>query len=307
MHKKLIIFSLSFLLAVPAAFSQELQARVTVLSRGINSTVDKKIFTTLQTQLNNLMNSRRWTNDQFQSNEKIVCSFILSVESILETNNYKATLTVQTARPIFNTSYQSALVNYLDADVAFKYVEFQPVEFNENRVQGTDASVANLPAIFAYYAYMILGLDYDSFSPKGGDEFYRKAQNIINNSPEGKYISGWKVFDGVRNRYWLNENLINTRYNIVHDAMYKYYRSGLDKLYENEAEGRKNLLQSLAQLQAFNRENPNTMILQFFFQGRAQELIGIFRKGSDEEKTKLIELITEIDIVNEPLYKQELK
>ncbi len=307
MHKKLIIFSLSFLLAVPAAFSQELQARVTVLSRGINSTVDKKIFTTLQTQLNNLMNSRRWTNDQFQSNEKIVCSFILSVESILETNNYKATLTVQTARPIFNTSYQSALVNYLDADVAFKYVEFQPVEFNENRVQGTDASVANLPAIFAYYAYMILGLDYDSFSPKGGDEFYRKAQNIINNSPEGKYISGWKVFDGVRNRYWLNENLINTRYNIVHDAMYKYYRSGMDKLYENEAEGRKNILQSLAQLQAFNRENPNTMILQFFFQGRAQELIGIFRKGSDEEKTKLIEFITELDIVNAPLYKQELK
>jgi len=307
MHKKLIIFSLSFLLAVPAAFSQELQARVTVLSRGINSTVDKKIFTTLQTQLNNLMNSRRWTNDQFQSNEKIVCSFILSVESILETNNYKATLTVQTARPIFNTSYQSALVNYLDADVAFKYVEFQPVEFNENRVQGTDASVANLPAIFAYYAYMILGLDYDSFSPKGGDEFYRKAQNIINNSPEGKYISGWKVFDGVRNRYWLNENLINTRYNIVHDAIYKYYRSGLDKLYEHEAEGRKNILQSLLQLQAFNRENPNTMILQFFFQGRAQELIGIFRKGSDEEKTKLIELITELDIVNAPLYKQELK
>ena len=307
MHKKLIIFSLSFLLAVPAAFSQELQARVTVLSRGINSTVDKKIFTTLQTQLNNLMNSRRWTNDQFQSNEKIVCSFILSVESILETNNYKATLTVQTARPIFNTSYQSALVNYLDADVAFKYVEFQPVEFNENRVQGTDASVANLPAIFAYYAYMILGLDYDSFSPKGGDEFYRKAQNIINNSPEGKYISGWKVFDGVRNRYWLNENLINTRYNIIHDAIYKYYRSGLDKLYENEPEGRKNILQSLAQLQAFNRENPNTMILQFFFQGRAQELIGIFRKGSDEEKTKLIEFITELDIVNAPLYKQELK
>ena len=307
MHKKLIIFSLSFLLAVPAAFSQELQARVTVLSRGINSTVDKKIFTTLQTQLNNLMNSRRWTNDQFQSNEKIVCSFILSVESILETNNYKATLTVQTARPIFNTSYQSALVNYLDADVAFKYVEFQPVEFNENRVQGTDASVANLPAIFAYYAYMILGLDYDSFSPKGGDEFYRKAQNIINNSPEGKYISGWKVFDGVRNRYWLNENLINTRYNIIHDAIYKYYRSGLDKLYENEPEGRKNILQSLSQLQAFNRENPNTMILQFFFQGRAQELIGIFRKGSDEEKTKLIEFITELDIVNAPLYKQELK
>ena len=307
MNKQLGITLILFFSILTTLRAQELQAKVTVIASRVNSTVDKKIFITLQTQLNNLMNTRRWTNDQYQTTEKIECSFILNIESILEPNVYKASLTVQTARPVYNTTYQSALINYMDADVAFKYVEFQPVEFNESRIQGNDATAANLTALFAYYAYMIIGLDDDSFSPKGGDAFFRKAQNIVNNAPEGKNLSGWKVFDGLRNRYWLNENLINTRYNIVHDVIYSYYRSGLDKLYENEAEARKNILQSLTQLQAFNKENSNTMILQFFMQGKAQELIGIFKKGTPEEKQKAIELLNELDIVNGPLYKQELK
>ena len=296
-----------FLLMGYVSKAQELQARVSVIASRVNSTVDKKIFITLQTQLNNLMNTRRWTNDQFQSTEKIECSFILNIESILETNVYKASLTVQTARPVYNSTYQSALINYMDADVAFKYVEFQPMEFNESRVQGNDAAVANLPALFAYYAYMIIGLDYDSFSPKSGDAYYRRAQNIVNNAPEGKNLNGWKVFDGLRNRYWLNENLINNRYNIVHDVIYSYYRSGLDKLYDNEVEARKNIIQSLTQLQAFNKENANTMILQFFMQGKTQELIGIFKKGTPEERAKAIEILNELDVVNGPLYKQELQ
>jgi hypothetical protein len=253
------------------------------------------------------MNNRKWTSDQFQPNEKIECSFILNIESIVETNVYKATLTIQAARPVFNSSYQAALVNYIDADVSFKYIEFQPVEFNENRVQGTDAAASNLTAVFAYYAYMIIGLDYDSFAPKGGDAYYRRAQNIINNAPEGKSISGWRLFDGSRNRYWLNENLINSRYNIIHDIIYSYYRSGLDKLYDSEAEARTNVLQSLAQLQAFNKENVNTMILQFFMQGKVQELIGIFKKATGEQKAKAVELLNEIDIVNASRYKQELR
>ncbi len=287
--------------------AQELQAKVTVLANRITSTVDKRIFATLQTQLNNLMNNRRWTNDPFQQNEKIECSFILNLESIVEPNVYKATLTVQTARPVYNSAYQSALVNYLDGDVTFKYLEFQPIEFNESRVQGTDAQVANLPALFAYYAYMIIGLDYDSFSPKGGDAYFRKAQNIINNAPEGKSITGWRVFDGLRNRYWLNENLISSRFNIIHDIIYSYYRQGLDKFYENEAEARKNMLQTLTQLQAFNKENSNTMIQQFFMQGKSQELIGIFKKGTGEERLRAVELLNELDIVNGPTYKQELR
>ncbi len=287
--------------------AQELLARVSVSAARVSTNVDKKIFNTLQTQLNNLLNNRRWTNDQFQPNEKIECSFLLNIENTLEANVYKATLTIQAARPVFNTTYKSALVNFIDNDVAFKFVEFQPVEFNENRVQGTDALAANLPAILAYYAYMIIGLDYDSFSPKGGENYFRKAQNIVTNAPEGKNISGWRVFDGQRNRYWLNENMINNRYNLVHDIVYTYYRSGLDRMFEAPEEARANVLQGLTQLDAFNKENANTMILPFLLQGREQELIGIFKKGTSEQKAKALDLLSTLDVVNASKYKQELR
>ena len=306
--KKLAGILISCLLLFPfGGRAQELQAKVTVIASRVNTTVDKRIFITLQTQLNNLMNTRKWTNDVIQQNEKIECSFILNIESIVEPNVYKATLTVQAARPVYNSSYQCALVNFLDAEVTFKYQEFQPVEFNESRIQGNDPVAANLTAIFAYYAYMIIGLDYDSFSPKGGEAFFRKAQNIINNAPEGKGLSGWRVFDGLRNRYWLNENLINNRYNIIHDVIYSYYRAGMDKWYDNEEEARKNVMQSLIQLQAFNKENANTMILQFFIQGKMQELIALFKKGTPEERSRAIQVLSELDIINGPAYKQQLK
>ncbi len=307
MRNRSLLIILACCLITVSASSQELLARVSVVASRVNSTVDKKIFATLQTQLNNLLNNRKWTNDQFQPNEKIECSFMLNIESIVEANIYKATLTVQAARPVFNSSYNAALVNFIDADVTFKYVEFQPVEFNESRVQGTDASAANLTAIFAYYAYMIIGLDYDSFSPKSGEPFYRKAQNIVNNAPEGRNVSGWRVFDGSRNRYWLNENLINSKYNIIHDIIYSYYRSALDKLFDAEPEARANMLQTITQLQAFNKENANTMILQFFLQGKFQELVGVFKKGTGEQKARAVDILSEIDVINATRYKQDLR
>jgi hypothetical protein len=307
MQNKFLFVVLFGCLFATTASSQELQARVSVVASRVNSTVDKKIFTTMQTQLNNLLNNRKWTSDQFQPNEKIECSFLLNIESSTDANTYKASLTVQAARPVFSATYQSALVNFIDPDFTFKYVEFQPVEFNENRVQGTDAAAANLTAIFAYYAYMIIALDYDSFSPKGGETYYRKAQNIVTNAPEGKGVAGWRVFDGSRNRYWLNENLINTRYNILHDVIYNYYRLGMDKMSDAEADARANVLQALSQLQAFNKENSNTMFVQFFLQGKVQELTGIFKKGTSEQKQKAIEILSELDVINASRYKQDLK
>ncbi len=301
----LIISVVSFLNT--AVNAQELKAKVTVMAGRVATTVDRKIFTTLQTQLNNFMNNRKWTADVFRENEKIECSFIVNIESAVEPNIYKASLTVQAARPVFNASYQAALVNFIDPELLFKYVEFQPVEFNENRVQGTDAAAANLTAVLAYYAYMIIGLDYDSFSPKTGEPYFRKAQNIVNNAPEGQRIAGWRMFDGLRNRYWLNENLINTKFNIIHDVVHTYYRSGLDKLIENENEARANMLQALIQLSAFNKENPNTMILQFFMQGKSNELIGVFKKGTAEEKLKAVEILAFLDIPNANKYKEEIK
>lgn len=307
MRIKFFFVIAAFFMLIHSVSSQELNAKISVIASRINTTVDKKIFVTLQTQLNTLVNNRKWTNDQFQQNEKIECSFILNLESELDPNVYRATLSIQAARPVYNSSYQTALVNYIDAEVVFKYAQFQPIEFNENRVQGTDAQASNLTAIFAYYVYMIIGFDYDSFAPKGGDAYFRKAQNIVTNAPEGKSITGWRVFDGVRNRYWLNENLISNRYNIIHDVMHTYYRTGLDKMYDAETEARGNVLQSLTQLNAFNKENANTMFVQFFMQGKATEFIGIFKKGTGEQKTKAAELLSDLDIVNASRYKQELR
>ena len=148
----------------------------------VSTQVNKNIFQTLQTTLSNFINNRKWTTDAFQTNEKIQCNFLLNIEQELGNNLYKGKLTVQAARPVFSTTYDSPIINFLDDDVVFRYQEFQPVEFNENRVQGNDPSAANLPAVMAYYVNIILGFDYGSFSLRGGDPYFKKAWNIVNNA-----------------------------------------------------------------------------------------------------------------------------
>ena len=154
---------------------------------------------------------------------------------------------------------------------------------------------------------MILGFDYDSFSPRGGNPYFQKAQNIVNNAPEGREISGWKPFDGNRNRYWLAENLLNSKYTIFHDAIYNYYRMGMDKLYDQEAAARQNILNVLSMLNTFNTENPNTMILQFFFQSKSQELIQIFSKANPADKSKALEYLKKLDVSSATKYEDQLK
>ena len=299
-----IIIVLSFAGIVNA---QELRARINVLSNRVGGNVDKKTFQTLQTALNNFINNRKWTNDNFSPEEKIDCSFLLNLESTNDANVYKASLTIQSARPIFNSSYISPIINFQDNEIIFKYSEFQPLEFNENRVAGTDPLVSNLTAVIAYYVDIILGLDYDSFSARGGDIYFQKAQNIVNNAPDGRNISGWKAFDGKRNRYWLVENLLNSRYTLIHDAYYRFYRTGMDKLYDEEIGARNEILNVLSLLNNFNTDNPNTMILQFFFQGKTQELIRIFSKASPQEKVKALDYLQRLDISNATKYKEGLK
>ncbi len=304
--KYLILFIFS-LFSIAFVEAQEVQARVSVLSQRVSTTVDRKVFQTLQNQLNTFINNRKWTNDKFGNQERIECSFIINIESMTEQNVFKASLTIQAARPVFNTSYKAPLINFQDPDLLFKYQEFQPIEFNDNRVQGSDPLAANLTATLAFWIYIILGMDYDSFSPKGGEAYFQKALSIVNNAPEARGISGWRVFDGLRNRYFLAENLTNTRFNIVHDVIYGYYRSGLDQMYESEDQARKNTLQALSQLFSFNKENPNTMFVQFFMQGKFQELSGMFKKAGPPEKSRAIELLTALDIVQAVAYKLALK
>src|SRR5690606_14785490 len=232
MLKKLIV-SICLVLFFATGFSQELQARVTVLANRVSTQVDKKIFNTLQTSIYDFLNNRKWSTDVFQPNEKIDCSFFLNIDQELGQNIYRATLTIQAARPVYNTTYSSPLINFKDDNVVFRYQEFQPLELNENRVQGNDPVAANLTAVLAYYVNIILGLDYDAFALRAGDTYFKKAMNIVNNAPEGRDIAGWKPFDGMRNRYWLAENLNNNRFALIHDALYSYYRKGMDTFYED--------------------------------------------------------------------------
>jgi hypothetical protein len=302
MMKKLVL-----IIAAASLFSsvkaQEIQARLSIMTNKVSSQVDKKIFQTLQTGLTNFLNTRKWTSDGFQVNEKIQCSFLISIEQDLGNNLFKGKLTVQAARPAYNTSYESPLINYLDDNITFKYTEFQPIEFNENRVQGNDPLVANLPALLAFYVNIILGFDYDSYTLRGGDQYFQKAWNIVNNAPDNREITGWKSFDGLRNRYWLAENLNNNRFALIHEAVYNYYRFGVDQFYDNEDSGRTGILTALNSLNTLNTENMNSMILAFFMQGKANELVKIFSKANADQKATAKALLTKLDLTNISLYK----
>src|ERR1017187_1318516 len=304
MHRIIILLLLSF--SAYSLSAQELNGRVNVLSNRVANNVDKNSFQTLQTALIDFVNNRKWTNDVFAQKEKIDCSFLLNLESTGDANVYKASLTIQSSRPVFNTAYISPVINYIDNDIIFKYVQFQTLDFDDNRVSGADPLISNLTAIFAFYIDIILGMDYDSFSSRGGDVYFQKAQNIINNAPESSNITGWKAFDGTRNRYWLAENLLNSKYTIIHDAIYDYYRSGMDKLYDEEANARTQTLNVLSMLNSFNSDNPNTMILPFFLQGKSQELINIFSKANPIDKAKALDLLERIDVTNTSKYKEGL-
>jgi hypothetical protein len=305
MRKINLLIMLVFAFKISAA--QELKANVTVVSNQVGNNVNQNVFRTLQTALNTFINTRKWTSDNFAPNERIECNFLLNLQSSGDLNVYNASLTIQAARPVFNTTYLSPIINFKDDNIIFKYVEFQQLEFNENRVSGSDALISNLTAVIAYYANMVLAFDYASFSPRGGDLYFTKAQNIVNNAPDGRGIAGWKAFDGQRNRYWLVENMMNSRYTIMHDVYYNYYRLGMDKLYEDENSARAEVMNVLNLLNNFINDNPNKMISQFFFQGKSTELIKIFAKAPQQDKARASEMLQRLDITNASKYKDELK
>ena len=307
MRVKILILFLFICLQSRQARCQEFQANVTVLSNRISTSVKKQIFSTLQTSLYNFINGRKWTNVTFNQNEKIQCNFLLNLAGATDNNTYTASLTIQMGRPIFNSSYQSPLMNYMDESVTFKYIQFQDMDFNENRVGGTDPLTANLTAVFAYYAYILLGLNFDSYGLRGGDQYFQKAQNIVNNAPETNAITGWKPFDGLRNRYYLVENLTNPKYNPLHDAIYNYYRLGLDQMFDHEAEARKGIMTALGSFNSINNEFPNIMFVQFFFLGKGTEMGNVFKQATPDEKSRALDLLSRIDVSNLSLYKQALQ
>lgn len=287
--------------------AQELQARVTVGTAQLGTTANRAAFNTLQSQLTDFLNNRKWTNDIFQPQERIPCIFILTLTSADDQGNCKATMTIQAARPVYNSSYQSPLFSYQDVDIAFKYQQGQPLNFNESNVSGGDPLTSNLTAVFAYYVYIILGMDYDSFSSSGGANFFKRAQNIVVSAPRSNDIKGWQSFDGSRNRYWIAENLNNVRYASISNILYGYYRQGLDNIYDNENDARKNIVTALQTLQKLNNQSLGIMFITLFMESRYTELIGIFKNAPPDMKATVQPILSELDIANADKYSNELK
>ena len=287
--------------------AQELSATVTIQSSKVDNQVDPKTFIQLQSQLKDFINQRKWSQDAFGNEEKIECSFYITIESVLSPGVYDAKLSIVSSRPVFNANYTTPVLNMQDPNFTFKYQLSQPIEFNENKVQGTDPLEANLTATIAYYINVILGLDYDSFSQKGGAPYFNKALNIVYNAPEGSGISGWKSFDGQRNRFILIDNLTKPGMEKIHDAIYAYYREGLDQMSEKFELGSGAVLNALITMQELQEANTNTMIVPILMQGKYTEIIGIFGTAKKSIKNQLINTLSTIDLTNLNKYKEKLE
>lgn len=286
--------------------AQELNCTVKVMADALQGqAADKEVFNTMEQSITDFMNTRKWTNDQYSPNEKINCNILLNVTKPLNgvQNGYTATLTVQATRPVFNTSYNSQTFKHVDKEVDFVYNQFSPLEFNDNRVSGNNAYVSNLSAVLAYYAYMVIGFDYDSFAPQGGTEYFKKAQNIVNNAPEqGKSIRGWTAVEGNFNRYWLTDQILNPRFQAIRSVWYSMHREALDNMYQEPEKSREVILKSISTLSQLQKENPGSAILQLFFNSKSDEFASVVAQVPVEKRALYITMLSQIDVPNTQKY-----
>lgn len=280
-------------------WAQELRCNVSISSTKIQG-ANKTVFETMQSDLYEFMNNRKWTEHQYTQDERIECSFFINLEEQISSDEFKGSIQVQVRRPVFNSSYETVLLNIKDNDFHAKYVEYQTLEFNET------SNKDNLTNILAYYAYIILGIDYDSFSPEGGTEFFQKAQAIVNISQNARE-KGWKAFESERNRYWLVENILNKAYSGFRSCTYQYHRQGMDIMSDKAPEGRAVIAESLKSIQKVFRARPSLYILQIFFDAKSDELVNIFSKSFPDERNRVSVLLNECDPSNGSKYEKILK
>jgi hypothetical protein len=302
MLKKIYSVLFCLLLLGTNTIAQEFNCTVKVMSNAIVSE-DKKVFSTMEKAISDFINTRKWTNDEFDIQEKIEVNLLINLTGkTSEKDVYNATINIQASRPVYNTSYTSPLINYLDRDVHFRYSQFTPLQFDDNRVVGSDAKASNLTAILAYYMYLVLGLDYDSFSPEGGNAYFKKAQHIVNNAPEENGIVGWKPVENNKNRYWIIDQLLSPRFSDLRSYWYSMHREGFDKLYNKPEEGNAKILSGISRLGKLNKENPSSILLQFFFNAKSDELIRIIAQLPREQRGQYTSILAQIDVPNAAKY-----
>lgn len=291
------IYLLLFIIAFPGILlAQELRCNISVSASKLQN-VNRTLFETMQSDLYEFMNNRKWTDEKYAMDERIECNIFINLDEQISSDEFKGTITVQARRPVFNSSYESTLINIKDNDFDAKYIEYQTLEFNET------SNKDNLTNILAYYAYIILGIDHDSFSPEGGTEFYQKAQAIVNNSQSARE-KGWKSYENERNRYWLIENIMNKSYSGYRSCMYQYHRQGLDLMADKSAEGRSAIAESLKSIQKVFRSRPSLYILQVFFDAKSDELVNIFSKSFPDERNRVVTILNECDPSNGSKYEK---
>ncbi|PHQ62268.1 MAG: DUF4835 domain-containing protein [Maribacter sp.] len=286
MHKTLIaIVCLVFSASLSA---QELNCVVTINSDQVSQT-NQQIFKTLERSLNDFVNKNKWTNRVYRENERVNAQMFITITEY-SSNRFKGTLQIQSSRPVFNTSYETPIFNYKDNQVSFEYIEFQPLIFNEN-VYGS-----NLVSIVSYYVYIILGLDADTFTLEGGNDFLRTAQKIVTQA-QGSNSVGWNQSSD-RSRFELIDNLLSNTYREYRVAMYNYHRKGLDILGDNNSTGKQVIAGTMNLFKTMMKRRPNAFLVQTFFDAKSDEIRNIFSGGPKVDIVKLKETLNSIA----PLY-----
>ncbi len=272
------------------AFSQDLNARVELLYPKL-PTVNKSTFDLLEKTIREFLNNKKWTDDMLQPIERIDCSFVITITAWDGASGFTAEAQIQSSRPVYGTSYNSTILNTYDKEFNFTYLEGQSLDFSEQ------SYTSNLGSLLAFYAFTILGMDYDTFSKFGGTSLYSRAQTVLNNA-QGASDKGWKAMESFRNRYWLSENFSNTDYNPIREGLYVYHRRGLDVMGINPVEGRKAILSVLSQVQTIDRQRQGNMLSQLFMLAKVDELIGVFSAATPDEKMRAYSILSQIDPPN---------
>ena len=252
------------------AKGQEFRCNVSVSSSRVEGTY-KQIFESMRTDIYEFMNNRKWSDNVFTTDERIECTIFIQITEQVSSDEFKGTMQVQLNRPVFNASYDSPLLNIKDNDLQFRYVEFQPMEFDET------SNSNPLTNILAYYANVLLGFDYDTYSPLGGSTYFQKARDIVNRSQNARE-KGWRAFEGNFNRFWLVENLTNKAYSPFRELLYRYHRLGLDMMAEKPDIGRSEIADALKNMQRVYRAKPDTYVNRIFFDAKSDELVNVFSK-----------------------------
>jgi hypothetical protein len=283
--------------------SQELRCNVQVVSQQIQGT-NKQVFETLQKAIYEFMNNRVWTDHVYTMEERIECNLMINITEQFSADDFKGTLTIQANRPVFNTNYKTTTLNFVDSDIRFKYVEFSPLEFDLN------SNLSNLTSTLAYYAYFILGLDYDTFSLLGGTTYFTNAERIVLNA-QNSAEPGWKPMDDIahKNRYWLVKDMLDSDYEPLREFNYRYHRLGLDVMDEKVAEGRAEITNSLELLQQVYRKKPDPYmyLLRLVFDSKVDEIVNVYTESFPEERNRAHTILTEIDKTNSTKYKAILE